>query len=105
VRIFFSVFEVEEPVKGLSMLAVAATLAAQHDPADPAAAVAPLAVESVFRDYRPYHEPAQVDWRKANEEVRRLGGHAGHVPGSASSPEPAKAERPLDSSHAEHHRR
>lgn len=37
------------------------------------------AYESTFKDYRRWSEPELESWRKANEQVRRLGGHKGHT--------------------------
>lgn len=67
---------------------------ARPDPADPKAAVPSPRYESPFKDYRPYVDPAVGRWREANEEMGRLGGHVGHVPGSlparGAMPQPAK---------------
>lgn len=52
------------------------------DPADPSAAAAPFRYESAFSSYRSVKSdeatPDKV-WRAANEEMGRLGGHAGHM--------------------------
>ncbi len=62
------------------------------DPADPkAAAPSRPAYESAFKDYRPHTDPEVGRWRESNEEMGRLKGHVGHVPGSvppAASPAP-----------------
>lgn len=60
--------------------------AAPRDPANPAAPVPKPVHESAFTGYRPWSEPATVRWRDANEEVRHLGGHTGHVKPSAKAP-------------------
>lgn len=39
---------------------------------------------SVLQDYRAWREPKLVPWKRANEEVARLGGHAGHLRGGAA---------------------
>lgn len=56
---------------------------ARPDPADrtPAAPARP-AYESAFKGYRPYADPEVARWRESNEEMGRLRGHVGHVPGS-----------------------
>lgn len=72
----------------------AAQQSARPHPADPGAPAKPPAWESAFEDYRPYEEPAIARWREVNDEMRRLGGHAGHVQGSVpprdSAPQAAK---------------
>jgi hypothetical protein len=37
---------------------------------------------SVLKDYRAWREPKLIPWKRANEEVARLGGHAGHLRGA-----------------------
>jgi hypothetical protein len=57
------------------------------------------AYESAFKNYRPHVEPELVRWRDANDEMGRLKGHAGQVPGSA----PASSAAPASNSgHAGH---
>ncbi|MDW8468954.1 MAG: hypothetical protein RML56_08295 [Burkholderiales bacterium] len=72
----------------------AAREVARPHPADPAAGAKPPARTSAFEDYRPYSEPELARWREANDEVRRLGGHAGHVPGSVPGRGAEPAARP-----------
>jgi hypothetical protein len=38
---------------------------------------------SSFEDYRPWSAEPLRDWRAVNDEVERLGGHAGHLRSSA----------------------
>lgn len=52
------------------------------DPADAGAAVPAFLYESAFAGYRAAVEGRAIPWREANDEVGRLGGHVGHVPGS-----------------------
>ncbi len=40
--------------------------------------------ESAFSAYRRYQDVERHDWREANDRVRDLGGHMGHVRGSAN---------------------
>jgi len=69
----------------------AAQDARRPGPADPSAAVPTLRYESAFAGYRRQAEEKLVPWREANEEVRRLGGHVGHVPaGAAKDGTPAR---------------
>lgn len=77
---------------------VAASAAAQGtarpDPADPkAAAPSRPAYESAFKDYRPHTDPEVGRWRESNEEMGRLKGHVGHVPGSVP-PAASPAQKP-----------
>ena len=61
------------------------------------AAVPLLEYRSVFADYKPFADQELADWRKANDEVGAVGGHAGHKPGQGpgqqtSKPQPGKPE-------------
>lgn len=85
-------------------VAFAGTAAAQGtarpDPADPkAAAPSRAAYESAFKDYRPHTDPQVGRWRESNEEMGRLKGHVGHVPGSVP---PAPAPKPGPAGHGGH---
>jgi hypothetical protein len=81
--------------------AVAAQQSARPDPANPSAGSQKPVYESAFSSYRPWTEPEFARWRDANEEMGRLNGHLGHVPGSRPSRDgttpppkvPAHAER------------
>ena len=83
--------------------AAGAQSSARPDPADPKAGVPSRPYESAFRDYRPYVDADLSRWRESNEEMGRLGGHVGHVPGSVpprgAAPQPAKP--PAHASHGE----
>lgn len=61
------------------------------DPVDPARAVPPVRYQSVFTGFRGQPDDKQAPWRESNDEVRRLGGHVGHVPESAATKPAAKA--------------
>lgn len=91
------------------LLGSPATLAqtgARPDPADPRLSAPPPATESAFAGYRSYRDEPLADWRAVNEEVRGLGGHAGHIrdaaapadralpAGDRGSPKPAAAANP-----------
>lgn len=67
--------------------------AARPDALDPSARVPPVAYRSVFSDYRPFAEQEPASWRALNEEVRRLGGHGGHVPKPAQKPAAKKEDK------------
>ena len=77
----------------LALTAFAPVLAlaqpAVPDPADAKAAVPPLAYESAI----PRAKPAEAKpgpWKQVNEQVGRLGGHAGHLKALEPSTSPAK---------------
>jgi hypothetical protein len=64
---------------------------AQRNPSDPQQRVPAVEYRSAFSDYRPYREPETAKWREANDQVRALGGHKGHV---AKTQPAAKPEAP-----------
>jgi hypothetical protein len=47
------------------------------NPTDPTARVPAPAYQSVFSEYRKHGELELADWRAANDEVARIGGHIG----------------------------
>jgi ABC-type taurine transport system ATPase subunit len=58
--------------------------------------------------YQPYQEEALKPWREVNDEVARIGGHAGifreQINKSPASPAPAvKPAFPASSPHGKHH--
>lgn len=65
---------------------------ARPDLADPAVRVPAPVYRSAFEDYRPFAEQAPAPWRELNDEVRRLGGHGGHVPKPPSRKPPQKGQ-------------
>jgi hypothetical protein len=75
------------------------------DPADPAGAAAPLSYASAFRNYLKASGQEEIPdnaWRAANDEVRRLGGHAGQA--QARAPEPTSSTPPsAPPGHGHHH--
>ena len=84
-------------------LAASAVLAqARPDPSDPKAAVKDRPYESAFKDYRPYREPEVARWREANEEMGRIGGHVGHVPGQGAGQAAPKPATPAHKGHGGH---
>jgi len=52
---------------------------ARPDPADPRVTTPPPVMESAFAGYRGYRDDPPAPWREVNDEVRELGGHAGHL--------------------------
>jgi hypothetical protein len=67
---------------------------ARRSPADPQAPVPAVQYRSAFDGYQPFHEPALADWRRANEEMKRLGGHPGHAPQAKPPAAPAGGQEP-----------
>jgi hypothetical protein len=74
--------------------AAAQQQAARPHPADPAAPVPAVKYESAFSGYRSFREEPLAPWRDVNDEVARVGGHAGvfggagHVGHGAAKPTP-----------------
>jgi hypothetical protein len=71
----------------LSPLAALAQTSARPDPADPGLRAPAPAMESAFAGYRSYRDEPLADWRAVNDEVRAVGGHAGHI---RDNPAPAE---------------
>ena len=46
---------------------------------------------SAFDGYRNWRADAPGDWKRANDEMKRLGGHVGHARAAAGSNAPAPA--------------
>ena len=69
--------------------AASAQRAAPRVPADPAAPAPKPSYASAFTDYRPWNAaPETVRWRDANDTMRELRGHAGHVKPAVTPPAP-----------------
>jgi hypothetical protein len=66
-------------VLALGAPAALAQTAARPDPADPRLSSPPPATASAFAGYRSFRDEPLADWRAVNDEMRTLGGHAGHV--------------------------
>ncbi len=63
---------------------------------------------SAFDGYRSWRTDEPVEWKRANDEMKALGGHAGHLRGAppANTKPPARvqpSQPPADSGHGEHH--
>lgn len=71
---------------------VAASAQQQQTPPNPLDANAPTAAvtyESAFKNYRTSTDDSATPdkvWRSANEEMGRIGGHAGHMKDAGSAP-------------------
>jgi hypothetical protein len=79
---------------------------------DAQARVPAVEYRSAFENYQPYRDSPVANWRRSNEEVRAIGGHAGHSakPGGTSSPvgkpeteATSPAEAPKSGGHGGHH--
>jgi hypothetical protein len=66
----------------IALVAMAASSAAQTA----SDATAAPQYRSAFTDYRGFKDEPVTPWRGANDEVARIGGHAGVLTGSPSSP-------------------
>jgi hypothetical protein len=84
----------------------------QFAPTDANAPITNIGYESAFKGYRASGDEEKTPdkvWRSANEEMGRLGGHAGQMKNSASQPavtHGADAEVPVQGStggHRTHH--
>ncbi len=92
---------------------IAAAQSERPDPRNAQAVVPGIEYRSAFSDYKRYRDPAIGDWRAANDEVGRLGGHMGHTSAgrneSSTKPEgqtPKASSSPVDptgSGHGAHH--
>ena len=87
---------------------LAGAAAAQSDgrpkPTESGSKVPPVQYRSAFDGYQPFAEQELRNWRRANEEVRAAGGHAGHKPGQGAAKATAKPqpEAPAHSGHGAH---
>jgi hypothetical protein len=57
-------------------------------PPEPSGKSAPSGFTSVISDYQPYREQAVGDWKKANDEVGRIGGWRAYTR-EANEPSPS----------------
>jgi hypothetical protein len=87
------------PAAVIGMLLVSAVHAqpaapsGRPDPLNALASVPPAIHASAFADYRPAGEAKVGSWRKANDEVARIGGWRAYAR-EASQPDAAPAARP-----------
>jgi len=80
----------------------AAQPTARPDPADPKAPVPVRPYASALKEYRPYADQEAGRWRESNDEMGRVGGHAGHVPQRATAPARPDARPPTPAGHGGH---
>lgn len=59
---------------------------------------------SAFQDYRRFRlDEPMVDWRRINDDMAGLGGHAGHLRGTApTATKPATETKPKAVDHSQH---
>ncbi len=77
----------------------------QSNPADPGAPTGKFRYESAFGNYRAAtgeSQPAKA-WRSANDEMGKLGGHAGHMKEAAGPATTIAPREANDAAHAGHH--
>ena len=70
---------------GLLLAQGSPLFAAQAQPTDAAAPVPPAGYRSAFEGYRASVDEPVADWRALNEEVARVGGHAGIMRGAGTN--------------------
>jgi hypothetical protein len=79
---------------GLVFLPAALFAAADKpDPTDATAAVPPARYDSAFDGYVAFQDREPGAWRERNEEMGRVGGHAGHLKGPANTLPPSVPPR------------
>jgi hypothetical protein len=66
---------------------------ARPDPADSAARAPAPTYRSAFESFRRLEEAPRRDWREANEEAARIGGHIGILREQAAREKQAQGER------------
>jgi predicted small lipoprotein YifL len=93
-------------------LAAAQQKQPNYTPADATSPVSAISYESAFKSYRTSTDespsPDKV-WRSANDDMGRLGGHAGHMkaseaqPPASSSADNAETKHRSPADHSKHH--
>ncbi|HKQ30515.1 MAG TPA: hypothetical protein VJS66_04445 [Burkholderiales bacterium] len=78
-----------------------ADMLTRPDPSD-STSISASRYDSVFADYRAYDEQRVGAWRKHNDEMGRVGGHAGHAKDAAPNAEPPPVQNMPD--HNGHHK-
>jgi hypothetical protein len=86
--------------------AVAQQIQNHAGPSDANAPIPASTYESAFKNYKPAadeQEPPDKRWRAANDEVRKLGGHAGHVEDNSTAPSARTPAPAMPAHHDKHH--
>ncbi|MEC4722889.1 MULTISPECIES: hypothetical protein [Noviherbaspirillum] len=93
-------------------LAASAQQQTQPNPLDANAPTAAVSYESAFKNFRASNDEGTTPdklWRSANDEMGKIGGHAGHMKDAGSTPvAPANANTPAPQQggavdHSKHH--
>jgi hypothetical protein len=94
----------------LPFAAAAEQKQSESNPADPSAPASAFRYESAFKSYRTPSDEGQAPdkiWRSTNDEMEKLGGHAGHIKADGDAAPSTKAEitQPIasPSDHSKHH--
>ena len=91
----------------MPLLASAQPSGKRPDPLDPGSEKATAIYQSAFAGYQALQEaaePADAQWRAVNDEVARVGGHAGIFRDAPQTPVPDKAEESRHGGHTMHHK-
>jgi hypothetical protein len=81
----------------LAAVQAVASHASEASPPDRPVASTPPAYVSAFSDYQPWREPKIAPWRGVNDEVGRIGGHAGYLRDASKAPAMPKPSAPVTS--------
>ncbi len=73
--------------------AASAQTGTRPDPADPQARASAPVYRSAFEGFRRLDAGQRANWREANEEAARVGGHIGILREQAAREKPAQGER------------
>lgn len=65
----------------------------RSNPADPEVRVPPATYRSALEGFRRHDEGRRANWREANEEAARVGGHIGILREQAAREKPAQGEK------------
>lgn len=96
----------------VAVLATAFTTAAaqekyeRQDPSDPSASRGPFSYQSTLENYQQVADEAESPdkgWRAANDEMKALGGHAGHIKTTSGSPSESSQGEPMPGGHGMDH--
>jgi hypothetical protein len=82
-------------IAAISIGAAAQEKTHETDPANPAGNASSFSYQSAFTNYRPFADEGEMSdktWRTANDEMERLGGHAGHVKDATASADSPSSE-------------
>lgn len=87
--------------RGVGLVVIALVLMSQisvaqprPDPLNPEIRLAPQPRVSPFADYQRYADDKPRSWREVNDEVMKIGGHAGHIKDGPSVPDAAQSSSP-----------